>query len=242
MNAITMTGAAARRSVSSACPPRCCSDSSPRCRFRSRWPDPADRDARVLGRDARPGPHAAGRSALFRLLPAYGALTLVASAFSIDPIEQLHRQQTARAVRDRAGGLRHRPRSARRHGRRRHHLGRRGQRASSASCSTACCTTTTSASVPRARSTHYMTYSGVADAGHLCAAAARLVFGSRDRTWPALVMPALVVALALTFTRNAWIGACVGGRSAVRAEGLPADGAAAGHRRGAVRHGASRDS
>ena len=38
---------------------------------------------------------------------------------------------------------------------------------------------------------------------------ARLVFGSRNRTWPALVMPALVVALSLTLSRNAWIGACV---------------------------------
>jgi O-antigen ligase len=44
----------------------------------------------------------------------------------------------------------------------------------------------------------------------LCAAAARLVFGSRDRLWPALVMPALVVAIALTLTRSAWIGMCVG--------------------------------
>ena len=40
-------------------------------------------------------------------------------------------------------------------------------------------------------------------------AASRLVFGARDRTWPALVMPALVVALSLTLTRSAWVGACV---------------------------------
>jgi O-antigen ligase len=32
----------------------------------------------------------------------------------------------------------------------------------------------------------------------------------RDRLWPALVMPALVVALTLTFTRSAWVGVCVG--------------------------------
>jgi O-antigen ligase len=44
----------------------------------------------------------------------------------------------------------------------------------------------------------------------ICAAVARLVFGSRDRTWPALVMPALVVALALTLSRSAWVGACAG--------------------------------
>jgi hypothetical protein len=56
--------------------------------------------------------------------------------------------------------------------------------------------------------THYMTYSGVLMLV-ICAAAARLVFGSRDRTWPALVMPALVVALAVTLTRSALVGAAV---------------------------------
>ena len=61
---------------------------------------------------------------------------------------------------------------------------------------------------PQGTLTHYMTYSGVLMLV-IAAAAARLVFGVRDRIWPALVMPALVVALALTFTRNAWIGACV---------------------------------
>jgi O-antigen ligase len=43
----------------------------------------------------------------------------------------------------------------------------------------------------------------------ICAAVARVVFGTRDRTWPALVLPALLVALVLTFTRNAWVGAAV---------------------------------
>ena len=56
--------------------------------------------------------------------------------------------------------------------------------------------------------THYMTYSGTLMLV-LCAAVARLVFGSRDRVWPALVMPALVVALAVSLGRNAWVGACV---------------------------------
>ena len=60
---------------------------------------------------------------------------------------------------------------------------------------------------PQGTLSHYMTYSGVLMLV-ICAAASRLVFGSRDRMWPALVMPALVVALSLTFTRNAWIGAC----------------------------------
>ena len=61
---------------------------------------------------------------------------------------------------------------------------------------------------PQGALTHYMTYSGVIMLV-ICAAMARLVFGSRDRVWPALVMPALVVALALTLSRNAWVGACI---------------------------------
>ena len=56
--------------------------------------------------------------------------------------------------------------------------------------------------------THYMTYSGTLMLA-LCVTTAQLVFDTRERTWPALVLPALVVALALTFTRNAWVGACV---------------------------------
>ncbi len=57
--------------------------------------------------------------------------------------------------------------------------------------------------------THYMTYSGVLMLV-ACTAAARIMFRRQDRTWAALVMPALLVALALTMTRNAWVGACVG--------------------------------
>lgn len=60
---------------------------------------------------------------------------------------------------------------------------------------------------PQGALTHYMTYSGALMLV-TTTAVARLVFGARDRIWPALVMPALVVALALTFTRNAWIGTC----------------------------------
>ena len=60
---------------------------------------------------------------------------------------------------------------------------------------------------PQGTLSHYMTYSGILMLV-ISVAAARLVFGSRDRIWPALVMPALVAALLLTFTRNAWIGAC----------------------------------
>ena len=61
---------------------------------------------------------------------------------------------------------------------------------------------------PEGAMSHYMTYSGLLMLV-ICAAAARLIFGRRARTWPALVMPALVVALALTLGRSAWIGASV---------------------------------
>jgi O-antigen ligase len=56
---------------------------------------------------------------------------------------------------------------------------------------------------------HYMTYSGVLMLV-LCAATARLLFSARDRMWPALVIPALVVAISLTLTRSAWVGMSVG--------------------------------
>ena len=56
---------------------------------------------------------------------------------------------------------------------------------------------------------HYMTYSGLLMLV-LGVAGARILFAGRDRIWPALVSPALCVALALTFTRSAWVGASAG--------------------------------
>jgi putative inorganic carbon (hco3(-)) transporter len=56
---------------------------------------------------------------------------------------------------------------------------------------------------------HYMTYSGVIMLV-ACVAASRVMFRRRDRTWAALILPAVVVALALTLSRNAWVGACAG--------------------------------
>jgi len=52
---------------------------------------------------------------------------------------------------------------------------------------------------------HYMTYSGLLVLV-ICAAVARLLFDVRHGTWAAIVMPALAVAIALTFTRSAWVG------------------------------------
>jgi O-antigen ligase len=54
---------------------------------------------------------------------------------------------------------------------------------------------------------HYMTYSGVLMLV-IGTALAKLLFDSRERVWPALVMPALVMAIALTSTRMAWVGVC----------------------------------
>jgi O-antigen ligase len=56
---------------------------------------------------------------------------------------------------------------------------------------------------------HYMTYSGLLMLV-TCAAVARVMFAKQHRAWAALVMPALVLALCFTFTRSAWVGACVG--------------------------------
>ena len=56
---------------------------------------------------------------------------------------------------------------------------------------------------------HWMTYSGTLML-IICATVARLLYGTRDRLWAAFVLPALIVSLALTLTRGAWIGAAVG--------------------------------
>lgn len=55
----------------------------------------------------------------------------------------------------------------------------------------------------------YMTYSGLLMLV-TCAAVARVMFAQHHRTWAVLVLPALVIALGFTFTRSAWVGACVG--------------------------------
>jgi len=55
---------------------------------------------------------------------------------------------------------------------------------------------------------HWMTYSGVLMLT-TCAAVARLTFTRLRSPWPAIAVPALLVALALTNTRNAWIGTFV---------------------------------
>ena len=53
---------------------------------------------------------------------------------------------------------------------------------------------------------HWMTFSGVLMLV-ICAAVARLLFFPRTVIWPAVALPALLVALVVTNTRNAWIGA-----------------------------------
>jgi O-antigen ligase len=62
---------------------------------------------------------------------------------------------------------------------------------------------------PQGAMSHYMTYSGLLMLV-VIAAVGRLLFRAADRAWPALVLPALVVALSATFTRSAWVGASAG--------------------------------
>jgi O-antigen ligase len=56
---------------------------------------------------------------------------------------------------------------------------------------------------------HYMTYSGLLMLV-ICAATSRVLFETRDRVWPVVIMPALLAAVAVTLTRSAWVGACLG--------------------------------
>jgi O-antigen ligase len=60
---------------------------------------------------------------------------------------------------------------------------------------------------PRGTLGHYMTYSGLVMLV-IGAALARVLFGRQERTWAALVLPALAVAVAFTSTRSAWVGVC----------------------------------
>jgi O-antigen ligase len=53
-----------------------------------------------------------------------------------------------------------------------------------------------------------MTYSGVLMLV-VCTAVARLLFYRKEWVWPAIAVPALLVALLMTQTRNAWIGALI---------------------------------
>src|SRR4029450_12163726 len=56
---------------------------------------------------------------------------------------------------------------------------------------------------------HYMTYSGLLVLV-ICAAVGRLLFDVRHCAWAAIVMPSLAAAIALTFTRSAWVGVTAG--------------------------------
>lgn len=54
---------------------------------------------------------------------------------------------------------------------------------------------------------HYMTYSGLLMLV-IGTAIGKLLFDHGERAWPALVLPALLLAVALTSTRMAWVGVC----------------------------------
>ena len=59
---------------------------------------------------------------------------------------------------------------------------------------------------PRGALSHYMTYSGVLMLV-TATAVSRLVFRTREWIWPAIAVPALVAALAFTLSRSAYVGA-----------------------------------
>ena len=61
---------------------------------------------------------------------------------------------------------------------------------------------------PQGAMGHYMTYSGLLVLV-IAAAVGRLLFDTKHCAWAAIVMPALAVAIALTFTRSAWVGVVV---------------------------------
>ena len=56
---------------------------------------------------------------------------------------------------------------------------------------------------------HYMTYAGLLMLV-ICIAVAKILFGRGERMWATIVMPALIMAVALTSTRTAWVGVCAG--------------------------------
>lgn len=56
---------------------------------------------------------------------------------------------------------------------------------------------------------HWMTYSGTLMLV-ICATVARLLYDARDRGWAVAIMPVLVVALLLSFTRTAIVGVAAG--------------------------------
>ena len=62
---------------------------------------------------------------------------------------------------------------------------------------------------PQGTLSHWMTYSGTLMLV-ICTAMARLLHDNRDRAWAAVVMPALVAALMLSFTRSAMVGVTTG--------------------------------
>ena len=82
---------------------------------------------------------------------------------------------------------------------------------------------------------HYMTYAGLLMLV-IGIALAKILFGRGERLWAALLMPALVMAVALTSTRTAWVGVCR--RSGfVHAEGFSTAGHPADSRSGHICRG-----
>jgi O-antigen ligase len=62
---------------------------------------------------------------------------------------------------------------------------------------------------PQGTLSHWMTYSGTLMLV-ICTAVARLLHDTRERAWAAVVMPALIAAVMLSFTRSAMVGVTAG--------------------------------
>jgi putative inorganic carbon (HCO3(-)) transporter len=62
---------------------------------------------------------------------------------------------------------------------------------------------------PRSTLGLYMTFAGLVMLV-LNVALGRVLFMTRSRIWPALLIPALAIVLPLSLSRNAWVGACCG--------------------------------
>ena len=179
-----------------------CSRSPPRCRSRSRRRHPAHASTGCpVARLICPEQRAFEVPRMFWPLAAYAVATLIASVFSVDPrvsASSTRKQLVLLLIVPIAYRLFRGRRAL--HGRRRHHHRRRDQRdvghrpvpASSSHDHLG------PAAAGHARAVHDVL--GAADAGHVRGGRRALCSRTHHRAWAALVMPALVLALAFTFT------------------------------------------
>ncbi len=206
-----------------------CSPSSRPCRCRRDRQHPADADHRGLDRVDGARPPASHVAAVLPHAGRLSGITLVASAFSMDPLDsfvdskQLVLFLIVPVVYDwRAGSTRGRSATA-------NHLDRRRQRGVRHR-PVLLFNYDDLGQLPAGHAHALRRLLGRADAGALLASVC-IVFTTRDRTWPILIVPAPIISGFLSVGVHAQ---CVGGRlpawpsgPAARAARLPPHGAAA---------------